>query len=171
MLLCGFRRGYSAHDSLFNLVNKWQECLNKVGIVGAMLMDLSKAYDLIPHDLLIAKLEGYRFSYDSFKLLLSYLFARKQTVRLRSSFSKYLDMESGVRQGSILGSIFFNIFINDFFLFIKDSEICNYADDNTLSVCDKNLESVIARLQIETSNAILWFTLNKMVANLTQGYN
>nr|XP_012560349.1 uncharacterized protein LOC105846301 [Hydra vulgaris] len=69
-LLCGFWRGYSAQHALFNLVNKWQECLDKGGIVGAMLMDLSKAYDLIPHDLLIAKLEGYGFSYDILKLLL-----------------------------------------------------------------------------------------------------
>ncbi|XP_065664677.1 uncharacterized protein LOC136086312 [Hydra vulgaris] len=79
-LLCGFRRGYSTQHTLIFLLNKWHECINNGGIVGTLLMDLSKAYDFIPHDLLIAKLEAYGFSKKSLKFLISYIGGRKQKI-------------------------------------------------------------------------------------------
>ena len=57
--LCGFRKGYSSQYALLNMINEWQKSLNSNGIVGAILMDLSKAFDVLPHDLLIAKLAAY----------------------------------------------------------------------------------------------------------------
>jgi ribonucleases P/MRP protein subunit RPP40 len=163
--LCGFRRGYSTQHTLIFLLNKWHECINNGGIVGTLLMDLSKAYDFIPHDLLIAKLEAYGFSKESLKFLISYISGRKQRVRIGSSVSNWVDILSGVPQGSILGPILFNIFINDIFFFIKDTELCNFADDNTLYACDYSLEKVIFRLQKEATNTIAWFKFNSMVAN------
>ena len=59
--LCGFRKGYSPQYSLIQMLEKWRKCLDKKGVVGAILMDLSKAYDCLPTDLLIAKLEAYNF--------------------------------------------------------------------------------------------------------------
>ncbi|XP_065667596.1 uncharacterized protein LOC136087900 [Hydra vulgaris] len=120
-LLCDFRRGYSTQHTLIFLLNKWHECINNGGIVGILLMDLSKAYDFIPHDLLIAKLEAYGFSKESLKFLISYI--------------------SG------------------------HTELCNFADDNTLYACDYSLEKVIFRLQKEATNTIAWFKFNSMVAN------
>ena len=163
--MCGFRKGFSTQTALIRLLQKWQKCLDQKGVVGTVLIDLSKAYDCIQHALLLAKLEAYGFSKNSINLLKSYLKGRKQRVKILSSFSNWLWVNFGIPQGSILGPLLFNIFINDLFLFIEKSEVCNFADDNTLYVCDPSVENVINSLQTDLDNLIKWFTDNSLVAN------
>ena len=107
-------------------------------------MDLSKAYDCLPHDLIIAKLEAYGFDTNSLKLILNYLTNRKQRVKNGSFFSAWLEILLGVPQGSILGPILFNIFINDLFMFLQETNIRNFADDNTIYACDINIDIVLS---------------------------
>ena len=128
-------------------------------------MDLSKAYDCIPHDLLIAKLECYGIDKASLTLVLDYLSRRKQRAKIGSSFSSWYDITIGVPQGSILGPLLFNIFINDLFLFIEKSEVCNFADDNTLFSGNKNLDCVFSNLNSDLNNVIEWFKINSLKAN------
>ena len=94
-------------------------------------MDLCKAYDCLSHDLLIAKLEAYGLDIGSLNVLLDYLSLRKHRTKVGSSYSKWSEICRGIPQGSILG-LLFNIFINDIFFFVEKSEICNFADDNTV---------------------------------------
>ena len=162
-LLCGFRAIHSTQKALLKLLQHWQSCLNNSGIVGTILMDLSKAFDCLPHDLLIAKLEAYGFSCISLKLIFSYLGGRFQRVKIGSVFSKWLEILLGVPQGSILGPLLFNIFINDFFLFISRSEVCNFADDNTIYSCASTIDAVIPDLEVDLSNSLSWFKVNQMV--------
>ena len=82
-------------------------------------MDLSKVYDCLPHDLLIAKLEAYGLGNGSLNLLLDYLSFRKQRTKVGSAYNKWSKIRRGISQGSILGPLLFNIFINDIFMIIE----------------------------------------------------
>ena len=73
--LCGFRQKHSTHHAILDMLIKWQSCLNNGGKVGAILMDLSKAFDCLSHDLILAKLDAYGFGRKSLKLLFSYFIA------------------------------------------------------------------------------------------------
>ena len=94
--------------------------LDSSNVVGAVLMDLSKAFDCIPHDLLIAKVRAYGFDISALRFIYSYLKGRVQSVRINNVYSIYLMILSLVPQGSILGPIFFNVFIGNFILFFKN---------------------------------------------------
>ena len=105
-------------------------------------MDLSKAFDCLPHNLLMLKLEAYGLSENSLKLLKSYLENRRQRIKIGNNYSEWDTLIKGVPQGSILDPVLFNVFINDIFHFVQDSTIYNYADDNALSYSDTNINTV-----------------------------
>ena len=131
-LLCGFCKAHLTQHALFRLLQKWQKELDSGEFIGTILMDLPKAYDCLPPDLLIAKLEAYGLDNGSLKLLLDYFSFRKQRTKVGSTYSKLSKIRRGIPQGSILGPLLFNIFINDIFMIIQQSDICNFANDITL---------------------------------------
>ena len=112
-LLSAYRSRYNTQHVLLRLIEQWRACLDDNKVMGGILMDLSKAFDCLPHDLLIAKLEAYGLGRSSLLLLLSYLKDRKQSVKIKGIRSLCQLIKSGVPQGSILGPILFNIFMND----------------------------------------------------------
>ena len=128
-------------------------------------MDLSKAFDTLNHELLIAKLNAYGFSHSSLKLLLSYLTDRWQRTKINYTYSSWTEIMQGVPQGSILGPLLFNIYLNDLFYLDIDSNLCNYADDNTLYQCDANLSELIRKLETSARSVIHWFSYNYMKLN------
>ena len=124
------------------------------------MMDLSKAFDCIPHEILIAKLHAYGFSRDSLKLIYNYLKERKQRVKINAEYSSWEEILNGVPQGSVLGPLLFNIFINDLFFFVEMSEVCNYADDNSLTVADICIDTIISKVESDVNNLDTWFKNN-----------
>ena len=124
------------------MLEKWKNTLDKSKHAGAVFMDLSIAFDTINHDLLIAKLETYGLSINALLLMLSYLKKRSQRVRINSSFSTWEEVIAGVPQGSILGPLLFNNFLNDIFYFENRAFTSNYSDDNVLYAFGSNLEEV-----------------------------
>ena len=97
---------YSTQHALTSLIEKWRCMLDKKGFAGAMLMDLSKAFDTIDHNLLIAKLNAYGFSKSALRLIKSYLTNRWQRTKINTSFSSWTELLLGVPQGSGIRSNF-----------------------------------------------------------------
>ena len=163
--LCGYRKGFSPQYALLSLLEKWRISLDKKGFGGAILMDLSKAFDTLNHDLLIAKLHAYGFENSALRMIKSYLSNRWQRTKVNNSFSSWSELLTGVPQGSVLGPLLFNLFINDFFYLINESDVCNYADDNTLHACDLSLSKLMDKLEGAAESAICWFKNNGMKLN------
>ena len=146
-LLCRFRSRYSTQHPLLNLIHKWHSCRDNSGVVGTILMDLSKAVDCLPHELVFAKLHVYGVDIKSLKLLQDYLSNRTQRAKLDSTFSSWFKIPLGVPQGSTLDPLLFNIFLNDMLWFVEKTDICNFADENTIHSRAKSVNDVIENLQ------------------------
>ena len=134
-------------------------------IAGAIFMDLSKAFDCLPHGFLVSKLHAYGLSIDACKLVGSYLSGRRQRVKLRENRSEWCFLKEGVPQGSILGPLLFNIFINDMFYFVEKSVLYNFADDNSLLNVAPSLPVLISNLEHDSKICIKWYSENGMAAN------
>ena len=126
---------------------KWKRSVDNTKIFGALLTDLSKAFDCLNHELLIAKLNAYGFSLTAIKLAHNYLSNRKQRIKINSSYSSLLEIIFGVPQGSILGPLLFNNLLIDLFFIIEHIDIASYADDNTPYVSADNIDGVIKTLE------------------------
>ena len=162
--LCGYRKGFSTQHALISMTEKWRKSLDKKGFAGSVLMDLSKAFDCLNHELLIAKLHAYGFGNESLRLINSYLKNRWQRVKVNHTFSKWTELLLGVPQGSVLGPLLFNIYLNDLIWFI-DGDVTNYADDTTPHVCSEFLDSLKLKLENDSENALNWFGINYMKLN------
>ena len=163
--ISAYRKSYSSNHVLLRLIENWKKSLDNKNFGGAVLMDLSKAFDCVPHDLLVAKLHAYGLSKNGVTFIYSYLKRRKQGVKINDTESIFQILLSGVPQGSILEPILFNIFINDLFLFINEVELANFADDNTIYTSKKDVKEVLKVLEKDSKSAIDWFKRNDMIVN------
>ena len=106
----GFQKGFNAQTCLVAMLEKFRKCLHDGGEFAVLLTNLSKAFECLPHDLLIAKHHAHGFDTLSLKLIHSYLTERYQRVKINNSFSGYHLIKYGVPQGSFLRPTLFNIF-------------------------------------------------------------
>ena len=162
---CGFRKGFSAQHCLLAMLEKWKNAIDKGKVFGALLTDLSKPFDCLPHELIIAKLNAYGFNLPALKLMHSYLSHRKQRTKVNHAYISWEEILFGVPQGSILGPILFNIFLSDLFLVINDTDFSSYADDNTIYDSGNSIDEVISSLQVSAEKLFQWFSNNQMKGN------
>ena len=150
-----FRKGCSAQHCLMAMTEKWRKFHDIGGHADALLTDLSKAFDCIVHELLIAKLHT-----DALKFIYSYLKGRKQRTKINSSYRSFAEILFGVPQGSIYGPLFFNDYICDLFYDIDDLDFASFADDNTPYFCLSVMISILVQLKGGIDKLFYWLKKN-----------
>lgn len=166
--ISSYRKFYSCETALLKLIEDWRAMLDKGELVAVVSMDLSKAFEVIQHNLLLAKLKAYGVGERSLALFKDYFSGRQQRVKIGDTFSSWKDVKRGVPQGSVLGPVFFNIFINDLFYSVKQGKFHAYADDHQLYSSDVYpvaLENCICR-EVRVANK--WYRSNGMIVNETK---
>ena len=161
----GFRPKHSTQDVLLKTVDDWRFSLSRNEVVGAVFVDLSKAFDSIGHELLLQKLDCYGFRGTPLEWFRSFLTGRKQRVVVGGEESQWFDLHSGVPQGSILGPILFSLFVNDLPVSLTRSEVMLYADDTTIYLSDTNTLSLKERLSQDLVALSTWIADNGLTMN------
>ena len=164
----GFRKGYSTQYCLLAMLEKWKSAVDKGKSFGALLTDLSKTFDRLSHKLRLAKRDAYGFSIAALRLIHSYLTNRWLRTKINMSYSSWEDIIFGVPQGSILGTLLFNIFLCDLFFIMKETDFSSDADDNTPYRTADTIEEVIKLLERDSTMLFKWFSDNQMRANISK---
>ena len=162
-----YRKHHSCITAMVNLVDQLIANMDDKLISSLLMIDLSKAFDTINHELLITKLSIYGVSPSSLKWFKAYLTSRRQYVRIDNVDSNSQIIRHGVPQGSILGPLLFIIFMNDINLVpISDCVLHLYADDTTMLTCSPTMDQLMTTTNQALTTIVDWFLKNKLIVNL-----
>ena len=161
----GFRPNFSCETALLKMINKFHQSINDGQIIGMVMVDFRKAFDLVDHTLLLKKLEHYKISAETLQWFTSYLLNRKQKVVLNNVESSTAEVECGVPQGTILGPLLFLMFINDLPLYTDNVFTDLYADDTTLYQTGLSQTLIKESLQLALQRLAVWCKHNGMLLN------
>lgn len=163
----GFVEKSSTVSSAMQLLNLIRSKLDQGQFVSSLFIDLSKAFDMVNHNLLINKLKKIGITdTKSIELFQSYLTGRSQSVKINNTIGSELDVLCGVPQGSILGPLFFIIFINDIFKLKLSGKLQLYADDMVLVYSDSSLKEVFSNMSNDIKIINNWLNDNLLSMNL-----
>lgn len=167
----GYLKNRSVETGIHYFIQRVVEALEAREIPLGIFLDLTKAFDCLDHSILITKLELYGIRGTALQWIESYLFGRSQKVMIGHNGRQYasgtLPISGGIPQGSIIGPLFFILYINDLPTIISENSthLINYADDTNLLIRGKVFSELIKQCDIEIQQVKLWFDKNKLVIN------
>ena len=162
----GFRAKYSTTDALLYATEKIRSDIDNNKMVAAAFLDLSKAFDSISHEILLEKLENLGFDQIAISFIGSYLSNRTQKVVIQNTSSDWIDLYQGVPQGTILGPLLFNLYVNSMQSAIQEPcELVQYADDTFLFVSNECLNTAVSQLETNAANLVDYFEKHRLNLN------
>ena len=165
----GFRRNHSTSDAVLKLVDRIYDAYDKSQYFGSIMLDLSKAFDTVDHNILLSKLYNYGIRGVSHKLIKSYLSERKQYVFCNDTVSETLPVSVGVPQGSVLGPLLFLVYVNDMSTVLTEgASVIQYADDTTLYCSKSNVNETCRILSTNLSRIKIWLDSNYLSLNISK---
>lgn len=164
----GFIPGRSTEMVLLDFSKFIFKNIDNSKITVSIFLDIKKAFDNVNHSILIYKLENAGFRGDILIWLTSYLSDRQQRVKIGNTLSEFTHTNRGVPQGSILGPLFFLIFINDLCKLKLFGKMLTYADDTVLLYANSNLNDLTAQIESDLMEIETWFEANDLKLNLNK---
>ena len=166
----GFRKKHGTQHAIITLVDKVSKSVDSGDIVINMFIDLRKAFDTVSHSILLKKLHAYGIRGNMLKLCTSYLDGRSQYVQYNHANSAFRNVNCGVPQGSIIGPLFFIIFMNDIFYASELLFNVLYADDTSIFLSHKDLQTLVQSMNNEMKHISQWLKANKLTLNSEKTY-
>ena len=164
----GFRKSHSTATALLDCTNDWYMNLDRKMFNLVVLIDLKKAFDTVDHQILLRKLELYGIKGEALTLLKSYLTDRNQKCQIKNSFSTERLIKCGVPQGSILGPLFFLLYINDLPQCLNKTKPRLFADDTNLTASGDSITDLETAVNSDLENLRKWLIANKLSLNVAK---
>ena len=162
--LTGFRKKHNTQYARLRMTENLKVQLNKRTKIGVITMYVSKMFDTLNHNLLVAKPKTYSLNLNAASFIKSYLTIRYQRFKIGDSFNEWERIIAGVQQVSIVGLLLFNIFVTDIFLYIENSDLYNYVGD-ALYASGESLSLITENLKVDFLRISKWVQENFMVLN------
>ena len=164
----GFREKHSTNHALIALTELVRKALDNNQFSAGIFIDLKKAFDTVDHNILLQKLNHYGIRGKTLDMLTSYLSNRSHCTQINNTFSNFVKQNHGVPQGSVLGPLFFIIYINDLNGAIKNSTTIHFADDTSLICSEKSLKKLNKMVNRDLSVLVQWLRSNKICLNTSK---
>ena len=161
----GFRPNFSTSLALLTITENMRTSLDKGLAIGMVTLDLKKAFDMVPHDVIIDKLRIYGFDSQSLVWIRDYLHMRKQITVINGNFSEPQPVTCGVPQGSILGPLLFIIYLNDITKVVRHCTLSLYADDTCIYYACNDPDEMERKINEDLNNVANWLRCNELLLN------